>query len=100
MKLAQLQKLVKQGESETLEFKKSTALMRAIFETICAFLNGKGGAILIGVNDKGELIGQDVTDNTRQELARELHKIEPPASIDIHHISTNKNKSVIAIQVK
>ena len=43
MKLAQLQKLVKQGESETVEFKKSTALMRSIFETICAFLNGKGG---------------------------------------------------------
>lgn len=100
MKLTQLQKLVKQGESETVEFKKSTALMRSIFETICAFLNGKGGTILIGINDKGDLVGQDVTDNTRQELAKELHKIEPPATIDIHHISINKNKSVIAIQVK
>ena len=55
MNTLQLQKLAKQGESETVEFKKSTALMRSIFETICAFLNGKGGTILIGVNDKGEL---------------------------------------------
>ncbi|MBS0350114.1 MAG: putative DNA binding domain-containing protein [Proteobacteria bacterium] len=100
MNTRQLQKLAKQGESETVEFKKSTALMRSIFETVCAFLNGKGGNILIGVNDKGELLGQDVTDNTRQELARELHKIEPPASIDIHHLSIQKGKSVIAIQVK
>lgn len=100
MNARQLQKLAKQGESETVEFKKSTALMRSIFETVCAFLNGKGGTILIGVNDKGELVGQDVTDNTRQELARELHKIEPPAAIDIHHISIQKGKSVIAIQVK
>lgn len=99
MKLEHLQKLVMQGESETLEFKKSTALMRSIFETICAFLNSKGGTILIGVNDKGELVGQDVTDNTRQELARELHKIEPSTAIDISHISINKNKSVIAIHV-
>ena len=60
----------------------------------------KAVLVLIGVNDKGELIGQDVTDNTRQELARELHKIEPPAAIDIHHIAISKNKSVIAIQVK
>ena len=99
MKLRQLQALAKQGESETVEFKKSTALMRAIFETICAFLNGKGGTILIGVNDKGELIGQDVSDNTRQEIAKELHKIEPPVHLETHYVSVNKNKTVIAIQV-
>jgi ATP-dependent DNA helicase RecG len=61
MKLKQLQALIQQGESEAVEFKKSTALLRAIFETICAFLNGKGGTILIGVNDKGELIGQCIS---------------------------------------
>jgi len=99
MQLEQLEKLIKKGESETVEFKKSTALMRSIFETICAFLNSKGGTVFIGVNDKGELIGQDVSDNTRQEIAKELNKIEPPANIDIHHIAIGKNKSVIAIQV-
>ncbi len=99
MNTLQLQKLAKQGESETVEFKKSTALMRSIFETVCAFLNGKGGTILIGVNDKGELVGQNVSDTTRQEIAKELNKIEPPANIDIHHIAIDKNKSVIAIQV-
>ena len=35
MKLERIQKLAKQGESETLEFKKSTALMRSIFATVC-----------------------------------------------------------------
>lgn len=99
MNLRQLQALAKQGESETLEFKKSTALLRAIFETICAFLNGKGGTILIGINDKGELIGQDVSDNTRQEIAKELHKIEPPVHLETHYVSLDKNKTVIAIQV-
>ena len=73
--------------------------MRSIFETICAFLNGKGGTVFIGVNDKGELVGQNVSDNTRQEIAKELNKIEPPANIDIHHIAIDKSKSVIAIQV-
>jgi ATP-dependent DNA helicase RecG len=97
MNMAQLKKLIKQGESETVEFKKSTALMRSIFETICAFLNGKGGTVLIGINDKGERVGQDVSDNTRQEIAKELSKIEPPANIDIHYIAIGKNKLVIAI---
>jgi ATP-dependent DNA helicase RecG len=99
MNIQQLEKLVKQGESETVEFKKSTALLRSAFETICAFLNGKGGTVLIGVNDKGDLIGQNMTDNTRQEIANELNKIEPPAHLKVHYISMNKNKSVIAIRV-
>ncbi len=34
------------------------ALMCSIFETIYAFLNTKGGTILIEVNDKGELVGR------------------------------------------
>ena len=45
--------LIKKGESDTLEFKKSTAKLHAAFETLCAFLNGKGGTVLIGVADDG-----------------------------------------------
>lgn len=99
MDIQQLERLVKQGESETVEFKKSTALLRSAFETVCALLNHKGGTVLVGVNDKGELVGQDVTNNTRQEIAKEVNKIEPPAHLDIHYISVNKNKSVIAIKL-
>jgi len=99
MQLSQLKKLTKAGESETVEFKKSTALLNSAFETLCAFLNGKGGTVLIGVNNKGELVGQDVTDNTRQEIAKALHKIEPSVSPDIHYVAVNKNKYIIVIQV-
>ena len=60
----QLNALIQHGESETLEFKKSTAKLHAIFETICGFLNNQGGVLLIGVTDKGDLVGQDVTDST------------------------------------
>ena len=47
--------LIRQGESETLEFKESFG--REAIETICAFANTKGGALLIGVNDKGDIQG-------------------------------------------
>jgi len=40
MKLERLKKLVAAGESETVEFKKSTAQLPRAGETLCAFLNG------------------------------------------------------------
>jgi len=96
-----LEKLVKQGESHTLEFKKTTGQLSAAFETVCAFLNEEGGTILIGVTNKGQIIGQNVADSTRQELARELNKIEHSAQAEIHiqYISIKENKHVIAIHV-
>ena len=99
MDIEQIKSLAKQGESTVLEFKASTAKLQSAFATVCAFLNGKGGTVLIGVNDKGLLIGQDVTDNTRREIAREIKKIEPTAPIDVYYIEIKENKFVILIQV-
>ena len=43
MNLIALQSLIAQGESETLELKRSTAELKRAGETLCAFLNGDGG---------------------------------------------------------
>lgn len=99
MDIEQIKSLVKQGESNTLEFKTSTAKLQAAFASIFAFLNGKGGTVLIGVKDKGQIIGQDVTDSTRLEIANEIKKIEPTASIDISYVKADENKFVIVIHV-
>lgn len=45
--------LIAKGESETLEFKKSTTSLREGIETICAFANQRGGYLLFGVDNKG-----------------------------------------------
>jgi CheY-like chemotaxis protein len=59
--------LIKNGESATLEFKqtfqydgseqKSEKLRFATLKTLVAFLNTKGGTLLIGVEDKGNIYG-------------------------------------------
>lgn len=53
--LAALQSLVAFGESETLEFKRSTAELRRAGESRCACLNGEGGQVLVGVGPKGQI---------------------------------------------
>ncbi len=64
--------LFSKGESETVEFKKSTSLLREGIETICALANRRGGYLLFGVDDNGRVIGQQVTDETLRNIANEV----------------------------
>jgi ATP-dependent DNA helicase RecG len=57
MLLEELQKLVAAGESENLEFKKTTGQRTEAAKTVCALLNGLGGFLLFGVSDRGEITG-------------------------------------------
>lgn len=54
MKRQDLEKIVRAGESETVEFKKSTAQLRRAGETLCGMLNGNGGRVLIKDGNKRE----------------------------------------------
>jgi ATP-dependent DNA helicase RecG len=53
-----IKSIIAQGEGLNIEFKKSRdSLSRSAFETVCAFLNRKGGHILLGVKDDGTIEG-------------------------------------------
>lgn len=47
--------LLKRGESETVEFKKT--FDREAIETLSAFANTHGGRVFIGVSDTGRVLG-------------------------------------------
>jgi ATP-dependent DNA helicase RecG len=81
MNLAQLKRLVAQGESERLEFKKSTGDLKGGLETLCGFLNGQGGRVLFGVAKNGRILGQDISDSTLQDVSRDILRLEPAATI-------------------
>ncbi len=58
MDLTEVKSIVdKFGESDMVELKKSTASLKAAAQTLCAFLNGRGGTVFIGVSDNRKLIG-------------------------------------------
>ena len=53
-----VKKIIAEGEGISNEFKSSrTELNKNTFESICAFLNRKGGNLLLGVNDFGKVEG-------------------------------------------
>lgn len=99
MNLDDLKVLVRKGESDRLELKRSTGQRTAAAKTVCAMLNGLGGFVIFGVRDDGEITGQHVSASTLEELANELRNIEPPAFPDIETIHTGGDKAVIVISV-
>ena len=99
MNTRELRELVAEGESDHLEFKKSTGQRTEAAKTVCAMLNGLGGFVLFGVTYKGEVIGQLVAANTLEDIAAELRRIEPPAFPDIETVNVSRGGSVIVLTV-
>lgn len=51
--------LIRQGESDTLDFKLKITSKEKIARTISAMANSKGGVLVIGVSDQKKIIGID-----------------------------------------
>ncbi len=71
--------LTSTGESEKLEFKKTTGAKREAAKTVCAMLNKNGGQLLFGVADNGQVLGQQVSASTIEKISAEIQQIEPKA---------------------
>ena len=99
MTLDEVRGLVEGGESPQVEFKRSTGQRSAAARTVCAMLNGTGGHVLFGVTDDGEIVGQEVSDSTRQDIARELSQIEPQVVLDPEIVPVEGDRAVVVISV-
>ena len=88
-------------ESSQIEFKETTGQLERGMETICAFLNGEGGTVLFGVTDKGKVIGQDIADNTKRNIAEAINRLEPLAEVQLSYVAIpGSDKKVIALHVE
>ena len=75
----ELKKIISKGEGTTVEFKSSQeGLARSVYETICAFLNRRGGHIILGVSDNGKILGinPDKIQEQLDTLAKDLNNLQ------------------------
>ena len=70
--LTDIESWVRGGESETLEFIRTTSERREAARTICAMLNHRGGHVIFGVEPDGRMAGQMVSDRTVEEVAQDM----------------------------
>lgn len=99
MLLERILALAAEPESETLEFKRTTGTRREAAATVCAMLNHRGGHVLFGVTREGDVVGQEVSDRTMEEVSAEIQRIDPPAFPDVGRVRVAGELEVIAVSV-
>ena len=99
MQLGEISALVSGGESETLEFKRTTGARRKAMQSVCAMFNTRGGTVLFGITPKGDVVGQQVSERTVEELSQEVRQIEPRVAATIARIGVTGDHEVLMICV-
>jgi ATP-dependent DNA helicase RecG len=94
-----IESMMREGESETLEFKTGRAGADAVARAVCGMLNQQGGIVLWGVDDAGKAAGIDDAKARAEELNRQImHRMNPRPllSVTVHSIGA---KEVVAVDV-
>ena len=103
MTIEDIKQLISNDETRTLELKKTTGELKDGMRTACAFLNTDGGWLLFGIAPTSlKILGQEVTDNTKKEIAREIAKLKPMIDVPVEYINVPEHNGyqVIAIHLK
>ncbi len=96
MNKLELQALVDQGEGFHLEFKE--AINSNLSKEIVAFANAKGGRVLIGVDDDGNIKNKVLGNDDRSKIQDIARECDPSIDITIGVVDGEPN--VLVLQVK
>ncbi len=97
--LQQLMAAAQAGESETLEFKRSTGEVRAAMHALTGMLNHRGGQVVFGVEPDRRVVGQQVSDRTLEDLAQEIGQIEPPVFPAIERVVVGDGRELLVVSL-
>ena len=86
-------------ETEYVEFKKSTSELKEGIQSIASMLNKHGkGTLYFGVKNNGEVVGQQIGDETLNQISRDIAiNIKPSFIYDVEERFTSDGKCFIEI---
>lgn len=96
----ELSQLVGAGESETLEFKKTTGELEAAARTLCGMLNQRGGRVIFGVDRRGRILGQQLTAGSMEDVSRALQLIDPPIAPSMAETDVRPGQQALTVTVE
>lgn len=92
-----LSDLIALGESETVEFKESFG--DEALEAIGAFANARGGIVIIGVKNSGDIIGFQIGKKTLEDISNRIQEATDPRLQPSITIIQYGKKNIVLIQI-
>jgi len=74
-------KIMAQGENDHVEFKAGGTKPEFLARTVCSFLNWCGGRVLLGVSEKGQIVGVADTDMIVTRISSQLPRLISPIAL-------------------
>jgi ATP-dependent DNA helicase RecG len=95
-----LDTIFENGENDRVEFKRSFSEEKEIIETIGAFLNHKGGTIIVGYDEKkSRVIEPIIGEETIQKFINKVKSVtNPQVIVDVYEVEY-KGKKLLAVDV-
>lgn len=94
-----LRKLVALGESASLEFKRKASYPDKIVREMIAFANARGGILLVGIGDDGEVAGLKHPEDESYVIQQSLRKCSPRLPVTETFIPVGNGRHVIQYHI-
>lgn len=91
--------LVAQGEGACLEFKRKASYPDKIVREMVAFANAKGGTLLLGISDDGQVAGLKHPEDESYVIQQSLRKCSPRLPVTETFIPVGNSRHVIQYHV-
>lgn len=99
--LAELNRLVREGEGLHLEFKRKAAFPDKIARELIAFANTDGGTLLVGVDDDGTVTGVKFPEEELLVIEKELEAhCRPALPLHVHLVRVNEKRFVLWLEIE
>ena len=100
IKRYELYELIESGEGSDVEFKRQFSSPEKIAKEIIAFANTKGGYLLFGVDDNGDVVGVRSEKSELDEIIHAAHYLcDPPVKIIAENVHAGYGKDIVLIRV-
>lgn len=94
-----LKSLLAKGEGQRTEFKLRVPPRTTLGQILCSFANTSGGTLVLGVGNKGEVVGIPDARSIAESLGRDAAQIlSPPISVSVN-VAEIKGKDIVLVDV-
>ncbi|WP_133272499.1 AlbA family DNA-binding domain-containing protein [Hymenobacter radiodurans] len=95
-----LQEMIREGEGEQVEFKKKTTHPTRISRTLASLANTRGGYVLVGVDDDGQIVGvRDAAEEIHVLREAATHFVDPPILLTFKEVEED-DRTVLIVTVR